>query len=164
MRNFAVVVSLVLVVFLGLGEAAAQEAPQQLQEEQKEQPPEIAEGTYLCQGLSHDDKPYVGRVEVKKGVEGTYLLRWRLVGGDEMYGIGILRGNILSVSLMGSGIGVAIYQFIDSNTLIGEYSLLGVQGTRPEVIQKVNEEDLPPVEEPVRPAPKPTPDSKTLIA
>src|SRR2546423_1314093 len=67
-------------------------------------------GTYGCEGVNPDGKAYKGTVEIKKN-GATYNLAWSLDSGESYEGVGVLNGNILSVSWKaGNSAGLVVYK------------------------------------------------------
>lgn len=84
-------------------------------------------GVYLCEGKNPDGSPYKGIVEIA-AVRDTYLVRWSLADGVEVFGVGIMRENSLSVSYFGGTPAIVVYK-TDGDRLVGEWTQGGTEGT-----------------------------------
>lgn len=77
-------------------------------------------GSYKCEGRNADGSIYKGTVDItKKG--GVYYLKW-LIGKQKFTGVGILQGNVLSVSYYGSFSGVVAYRVESNSRLFGQWT------------------------------------------
>ncbi len=79
-------------------------------------------GNYDCEGRNADGGAYRGQVEIVRKRD-IYLVRWR-VGSDDVYdGVGILTGDVLSVSYSGAISGIVVYEVKDEQTLAGRWAI-----------------------------------------
>ena len=83
-------------------------------------------GVYRCEGKNPDGSPYQGVVEIA-AVGGTYLVRWTLSNRVEVWGVGILRHDSLSVSYFGGTPAIVVYDK-DGERLVGEWTMGGAEG------------------------------------
>jgi hypothetical protein len=84
-------------------------------------------GDYNCEGRNAGGGVYRGAVSiVRKG--DVYLVDWRIGQSDNYKGIGLLNGNILSVSYYGGIIGVVVYTAEQNGTLNGRWAVLQGDG------------------------------------
>jgi hypothetical protein len=89
-------------------------------------------GIYACEGMRPDGVGYRGTVRIVRH-KGTYDLLWS-VGDDEQeqyLGVGILTGNVLSVSYFGGTTGLAVYrieQDAKGQQLIGTWTVPQADG------------------------------------
>lgn len=95
----------------------------------------LSTGTYTLTGYGASQSSYTGTVTIKKRpeTERTYDLTWSVASGQMQIGVGILSGDILSVSYYElqadesiRDIGVVSYRVVDSSHLEGEWA--SVQG------------------------------------
>lgn len=77
-------------------------------------------GTYSYVGKNPDGSSYDGEAEIVKH-EDTYFIRWRLKENPPVYGIGILKGTELSVSLAVNPPMVAVYT-VKGDKLDGQWA------------------------------------------
>lgn len=111
--------STVIVLFAAIGSTATVAQAQDLH----------LAGRYRAEGVNPDGKPYRSVVDIEQEGE-TYLVRWleregRAVG----VGIGIVRGDFLSVSyLSGRQLGVVVYRIEKGPVLTGQWTVLGADG------------------------------------
>lgn len=84
-------------------------------------------GVYRCEGKNPDGSPYQGVVEIA-AVGGTYLVRWTLSNRVEVWGVGILRHDSLSVSYFGGTPAIVVYDKDSGDRLIGEWTMGGAEG------------------------------------
>lgn len=117
-----------LVVLAGAGLAAQADA----------QVP-LLTGTWRAEGTNPDGRPYRSVVQIEQDGD-TYVLRWLERAGLPVgVGIGMVRGEWLSVSyLSGRQLGVVVYRIEKGPTLTGEWTVLGADGSLyPETLSKV---------------------------
>lgn len=92
-------------VWLPVKSAPQQPAPQK----EPDKSGGALDGTYACQGTRPDGAEYRGVVRIVHH-NGTYQLLWT-VGQDEQYlGVGMVTGNVLSVSYFGGTTGLVVYR------------------------------------------------------
>jgi hypothetical protein len=87
-------------------------------------------GRYECEGTRPDGTKYRGIVDIARH-NGTLRLLWTLSSEEQYLGIGILSGNVLSVSYSGPVPGVIAYrvqQDAGKIHLTGQWSILGADG------------------------------------
>jgi hypothetical protein len=91
------------------------------------------DGNYVCNGTNpgNTGSGYTGTVSISRA-GSTYLMRWH-IGRDTFTGLGILKGDTLSVSWYSAGkTGVVVYQVLqegDSDvSLKGVWASLGGNG------------------------------------
>ena len=107
-----------LMTLVGLTAPAARRADQ----------PEL-QGVYRCDGSNPDGSPYRGIVEIAKNHD-TFQIRWTFPDRRSAFGIGLVRGNTLSVSYFGAGTaGLAIYKIEEGKRLVGEWTVAGADGS-----------------------------------
>ena len=117
----------VFALFTGLGAAAAAYAQQ----------PNLT-GRYAAEGTNPDGKPYRSFVQIEQDGD-TYLVRWLEREGQPVaIGIGMVRGDWLSVSYLGGRrLGVAVYHIEKGPQLKGQWTVLGADGSVwPETLSK----------------------------
>ncbi len=87
------------------------------------------EGRYQAEGMNPDGQPYRSTVDIEPAGD-TYLLRWiERDGRRAAVGIGIVRGEYLSVSyLAGRSLGVVVYHIGPGPQLKGQWTVLGADG------------------------------------
>ncbi|MDX2264989.1 MAG: hypothetical protein NW215_08465 [Hyphomicrobiales bacterium] len=84
-------------------------------------------GDYLCEGRNASGGVYRGAVTiVRKG--DVYLVDWRIGERDTYKGIGVLTGDVLSVSYYGGITGVVAYAVGDNGVLEGKWAVLEGDG------------------------------------
>lgn len=96
-------------------------------------------GRYQAEGVNPDGKPYRSVVLIEQEGE-TYLVRWLEREGLPVgIGIGIVRGDWLSVSyLAGRQLGVVVYSIEKGPQLKGQWTVLGADGSLwPETLSKL---------------------------
>jgi hypothetical protein len=87
-------------------------------------------GMYACEGATADGRSYQGVVEIVR-VQDTYRLRWTLPPEEQYYGIAILTGDVLAVSVVGrvpSVVAYRIEQVEGGQHLIGQWTVLPAGG------------------------------------
>ncbi len=84
-------------------------------------------GNYDCEGRNADGGVYRGEVEIVKKRD-VYLLRWRVGQNDTYDGVGILTGDVLSVSYHGGMAGIVVYTLKDDQTLAGRWAIRSGDG------------------------------------
>lgn len=97
------------------------------------------EGRYRAEGTNPDGGPYRSTVVIQQDGD-TWLVRWfEREGPPAAVGIGIVRGDYLSVSyLAGRSLGVVVYHIEKGQQLQGEWTVLGADGdTWPETLSRV---------------------------
>jgi hypothetical protein len=79
-------------------------------------------GSYEAKGINPNGGTYEATVEIKKNGD-TYTIKWDITGANETYeGIGILEGDVLSVSYKsGDATGVVAYK-VSKGKLDGKWS------------------------------------------
>lgn len=112
------------------------------------------EGRYRADGTNPNGGPYRSAVEIEQDGD-TYLVRWyEREGPPAAIGIGIVRGEYLSVSyLAGRSLGVVVYHIEKGQQLKGEWTVLGADGgVWPETLSRVgvSVEHASPGDEPAR--------------
>jgi hypothetical protein len=112
------VLALVFTVFAAFGVTAIAQEPET-------QAKNDLSGVYLCEGHNPDGSPYTGIVEIA-AVGETYLVHWTLPDSEVM-GVGIRRGDTLSVSYFGGTPALAVYKS-DGDRLDGEWTMGGAEG------------------------------------
>jgi hypothetical protein len=97
-------------------------------------------GMYACDGVSPDNHPYHGTVEIVR-LDDTFRVIWTLAAESgelqQVMGVGILSNGIFAASYFGGGPGIAVYK-IDGRKLIGEWTIGGADGTTyPETLTRM---------------------------
>jgi hypothetical protein len=118
-------------------------------------------GTYLCEGVRPDGAAYKGTVRIVRH-DGAYQLIWNVGREEEYLGIGILTGEVLSVSYFGGSPGVVAYRVERSDKgsrLVGQWTVAAARG-------RVFGETLTRLTQDVTdaPAPSPGPQPRSRIA
>ncbi len=86
--------------------------------------PDIA-GVYDCQGTEMDGNKYTAKVEIRR-VGDAYAVSWAKGGGLMAVGVGLRRGNVLSVSFTNKEMGgIAVYTVAKDRTMAGEWTEVG---------------------------------------
>jgi hypothetical protein len=101
--------------------------------------PELKEGLYALEGYNTGSASvnYLGSIRIAKTGE-VYRLEW-IIGTQEQQGVGLLRGDVLSVSYVDttgeslSDVGVVTYN-IQGDTLTGEWASFFSDRTGKEVL------------------------------
>jgi hypothetical protein len=113
--------------------------------------PDLA-GVYLCSGKNFDGTPYEGLVEIVKD-NGAFQLQWVVGENVVAVGMGILSGNVLAVAYYSALPGVVAYRIEGATRLVGEWTLVGAEGTiLSETLTKVPADKVGPSRLPKRPA------------
>jgi hypothetical protein len=96
-------------------------------------------GAYRCDGVSPDGQSYRAAVQIDRNGD-TFIVRWLTPRGIVNVGVGVVRGNTLSVGYVGSTAGVAIYKLDSNKTLTGEWTDLEASGhIYKETLTRLNE-------------------------
>jgi hypothetical protein len=85
-------------------------------------------GTYACEGKNPDGSPYSGVVDIAK-LEDTFLVRWRLADQQPVVGVGLLSGDVLSVSYFGGSPSIVVYTVTGDGRLDGKWTAGGTLGS-----------------------------------
>jgi hypothetical protein len=90
--------------------------------------PDLA-GIYICDGVNAQGGAYRGFVEIVRAKD-TFRVKWTFPrSGDSALGIGIVSNGVLAVSYYGSETaGVVVYKIDVGTTLVGEWTVAGVNG------------------------------------
>src|SRR3954471_14640551 len=104
-------------------------------------------GMYTCEGVSPDNHPYHGTVEIVR-LDDTFRVIWTLAADSgelqQVMGVGILSNGVFAASYFGGGPGIAVYK-IDGRKLVGEWTIGGADGTMyPETLTRMAEGARPP--------------------
>ena len=109
--------------------------------------PDDLVGVYRCDGKNPDGSAYQGVVEIAK-VRGTFRVKWTLDDSAVM-GVGIYSGGVFAVSYFGGAPAVVVYK-VDGSTLVGEWTMGGIEGAvYAETLTKTSS-DAPTLEPPRR--------------
>ena len=108
--------------------------------------PELS-GVYRCNGMNPDGTAYQGVVEISK-LQNTFRVRWTMDDGS-IIGVGIFSNGVLAVSYFGGAPAVVVYK-LDGTSLVGEWTMGGIEGTMYKETLTKTEGAAPP-----RPAPQP---------
>jgi hypothetical protein len=136
----------VITVFGGLTQAAAQEPPA----------PGIV-GVYRCTGFNPDGSMYSAVVEIFK-IENTYRVLWMLPDDTFVLGVGILTGYMLSVSYYGGSPAIVVYR-TEGDQLDGKWTVGGLEGeTYSETLTRLPGHPSLRIPAPARQQPSRTPD------
>ncbi len=82
-------------------------------------------GIYDCAGTEMDGNRYTARVEIRR-VGDAYAVSWTKGTTPMHVGVGLRKGNVLSVSFANPGMaGIAVYQIEKDRKLQGEWTELG---------------------------------------
>jgi hypothetical protein len=84
-------------------------------------------GTYECEGQNPDGAMYTGIVEIVKHKD-TYLVRWTMQDDSQVVGVGILNGDMLSVSYFGGTPALVVYTVAENGRLDGKWTAGGAEG------------------------------------
>jgi hypothetical protein len=84
-------------------------------------------GTYACEGRNPDGSAYTGVVDIAK-LEDTFLVRWMLPQQPPVVGVGLLSGDILSVSYFGGTPSIVVYTVASDGRLDGKWTAGGTLG------------------------------------
>ena len=89
--------------------------------------PDLA-GIYICDGVNAQGA-YRGFVEIVRAKD-TFRVKWTFPrSGDSALGIGIVSNGVLAVSYYGGQTaGVVVYKLDGGTTLVGEWTVAGVNG------------------------------------
>lgn len=117
-------------------------------------------GFYRTEG-SYLNKTYKGNVEITK-VGDAYQLLWFTPNGIVQVGVGILKGDALSVAFYGtnSPIGVVIYNIKGNSQMSGEWTVLGADGIFIENLFKLSKAEIDNLRK-QKPQPHPQPQDPT---
>ena len=135
---------IVLVIFALVGPAYAEEQAAE----------KSLAGMYQCDGMNPDGGAYSGIVEIVR-IKDTYLVRWTMPNDAQVVGVGILSGDLLSVSYYGGTPSLVVYSVAETGQLKGKWTAGGAEGfVFSETLTKLPE-GTPKPSKPVKPA-KPT--------
>jgi hypothetical protein len=114
-------------------------------------------GTYDCQGVEPDGKPYRGLVQIV-GSADLYQVIWVFGSGQQYAGFGVVNGDALAVSYFTNRPGVAAYKIEKGEKgpkLTGHWTVAGAGASFRETLTRVSEKvtRLPRPEPPPGPAP-----------
>jgi hypothetical protein len=84
-------------------------------------------GVYSCEGMNPDGRTYSGIVEIVR-IKDTYLVRWTMPNDSQVVGVGILSGDVLSVSYYGGTPSLVVYSVAESGQLQGKWTAGGAEG------------------------------------
>jgi hypothetical protein len=84
-------------------------------------------GSYKAQGTNNDGKTYQGEVEITRKGDAYYFL-WKIGAGDEYQGVGLLEGDVLSVSYFGGTSSIAVYKVEKGPKLVGRWTFPEAKG------------------------------------
>ena len=84
-------------------------------------------GVYQCEGTNPDGATYSGIVEIVR-IKDTYLIRWTMPNDSQVVGVGILSGDLLSVSYYGGTPSLVVYSVVESGQLKGKWTAGGAEG------------------------------------
>ena len=92
---------------------------------QSQDEPDIT-GTYRCEGVLLDGNKYKATVEIQK-IGDAYTVRWVRGIAEAHIGVGIRKGNLLSVCFAAGrgGAGIVVYQIDKGPKLHGDWTELG---------------------------------------
>ena len=113
--------------------------PEDRSENKSENKEGALDGRYRAEGTNPDGKPYRSIVDIEQNGD-TYMVRWlEREGPPAALGIGIVRGEYLSVSyLAGRALGVVVYHIEKGPVLTGQWTVLGSGGLLwPETLSRV---------------------------
>ncbi len=100
-------------------------------------------GVYKCKGTNPDKSVYEGFVEIVKRND-VYMVRWTMLDGSQVIGVGILHDKMLSVSYYGGQASLVVYTKKPDGNLKGEWTALSAEGEIfPETLTRT--EEKPPV-------------------
>jgi uncharacterized protein (TIGR03067 family) len=86
--------------------------------------PEIV-GVYQCEGVELDGNKYSSKVEIQRLGE-AYSVRWSKGVAQMHVGVGVRKGNLLSVSFLNKSMaGIVVYQIGKDRKLHGEWTEFG---------------------------------------
>lgn len=98
------------------------------------------EGLYDCVGMNPDGSEYRGTVELTRGDDGVFAFHWTFPPGGEAYGLGLLKGDVLSVVFQTQDGAIGLAQLtIDRATglrLLGPWLAPGAPGLGSETLTK----------------------------
>ncbi len=147
---------LTIVLFLGIltsPKIQAQQKPPQLPQQKPKQEKSIS-AIYESKGKNPDGTDYKGVVVIQKYGD-TYRVAWHYGSGTvPVLGMGILKGDIFSVSyfitLQADIVSVGLVSYrVEGDRLVGEWTVLGADGfVFPEVLIKVKGQLVPDVPKP----------------
>lgn len=85
-------------------------------------------GEYQCEGTNARGAKYTAAVSISKQ-QATYVVKWDLPSQDQI-GVGILEGDLLSVSWVSQGAaGIVVYKIRNhGDTLVGRWAQVGGDG------------------------------------
>ncbi len=93
----------------------------------KVQTPIDPSGAYRCDGVSPDGQSYRAAVEIVRNGD-TFIVRWLTPKGVVNVGVGVLKGNTLSVGYIGASAGVVVYKVDGNKQLSGEWTDIDASG------------------------------------
>lgn len=135
-RSTLLVLAGQLVLMASTVTAHAQEPKSEPKPEHK--PEHKIDGRYRAEGVNPDGKPYRSVVDIEQDGD-AYLVRWlEREGRTVAMGIGMVRGEFLSVSYVaGRQLGVVVYRIDKGPQLTGQWTILGADGSLwPETLTK----------------------------
>jgi hypothetical protein len=114
-------------------------------------------GTYDCQGVEPDGKPYRGLVQIV-GSADLYEVIWIFGTGRQYAGFGVVNGDAMAVSYYTNRPGVVAYKIEQGEKgpkLTGHWTVVGAGASFRETLTRVSEKvtRLPRPEPPPAPAP-----------
>ena len=114
--------------------------------------PDLA-GMYVGSGVNADGSQYRVIVEIARQ-NGAFLLVWSSESEIVAVGIGVLSGNVLAVAYFAEPPGVVAYRIEEANRLVGEWTVVGAEGTLfSETLTKVPADHHPTLALPSQPKP-----------
>jgi len=93
----------------------------------KVQTPVDPSGAYRADGVSPDGQAYRAAVHIVRNGD-TYIVRWLTPRGVANVGVGVIKGDTLSVGYVGSTAGVVVYKLDGDKQLAGEWTDLEAKG------------------------------------
>ncbi len=85
-------------------------------------------GVYICDGVNPDGKPYRGVVQIE-AYHDAYQVQWSFNREVAAVGIGIRSGDVLAVTYFSGVPGVVAYKIQEGSKLVGEWTVVGAEGT-----------------------------------
>lgn len=83
-------------------------------------------GVYAAAGTNGDGSPYHAIVVIAEH-EDAFRLQWIFPSRNAVAGLGVLGGDLLAVSYVGSPPGIVLYQ-VEGDRLVGRWTMLGSGG------------------------------------
>jgi hypothetical protein len=84
-------------------------------------------GVYACEGMNPDGTAYAGVVEIVK-LRDTYLVRWTMMDGVRVVGVGVVKAGLLAVSYFTGTPAVVVYSSGAEGQLEGKWTMGGAEG------------------------------------